>query len=569
VTRRSTARTFVLAATVAALAVPQSSLAVPGPDSVCVVGNSAIAESVALALRYAEARDLPDGQVCLLDLPREPEIDFDVFEADLLGGIEACLDAAGVADRMESLLLVRGVPVRVLVPTDDGDRRASVAAALGVWRSTLPDGTPMAGMPPGEPTMCVDTPCYAATWLNPYSSGPFEPGWERTAGGVEWRPLLVTMLNGYSYEEAEGLLDSALEAESTGGAAGQFLFMNGRDRARGALDFQHGPAADALRARGYTDVDVVDFDGELSGRSLAAFFTGTATIGDAIEGNTFAPGSIVDNLTSYGAVPANFDPAASESQVSISRWVAMGVAGGHGTVAEPLNNCFPQRWLITEYVDGSTLAEAYHRNLPYTYWLNLVLGDPMAAPYATRPVVTIEGVAEGADVGDALPLTVTATDPEGRGVGSITLLVDGAEVARVEDGGPIEHCLTIDDGDEGVQILAVAQAADDGSDRGAHVPKGWASLRVDGAPGRSSCEPPADGDGDGDVDGDGDGDGDGDADSDADADGDADADAEGDADGTPSEGGCSCRAADGGGAPSAALALCALALALRRLRSGW
>ncbi|MFK7989303.1 MAG: hypothetical protein AB8I08_25015 [Sandaracinaceae bacterium] len=95
------------------------------------------------------------------------------------------------------------------------------------------------------------------------------------------------------------------------------------------------------------------------------------------------------NLTSFGARPINFRET-GESQVSIARWVTAGVAGVHGTVAEPLNNCFPDRELLVRYVDGSTLAEAFHLTMPFVYWRNLVLGDPMAAPFAERPTLTVE-----------------------------------------------------------------------------------------------------------------------------------------------------------------------------------
>ena len=35
--------------------------------------------------------------------------------------------------------------------------------------------------------------------------------------------------------------------------------------------------------------------------------------------------------------------------------------------------------------------------------------------------------------------------------------------------------------------LAVAQSADDGTDRGEHMPKGWTEIRINGAPGTTEC----------------------------------------------------------------------------------
>ena len=61
----------------------------------------------------------------------------------------------------------------------------------------------------------------------------------------------------------------------------------------------------------------------------------------------------------------------------------------HGTVAEPLNSCFPNAGSLLLYVSEYNLGESFFFNQPFLYWQNLYLGDPLASPYATRPTVTI------------------------------------------------------------------------------------------------------------------------------------------------------------------------------------
>jgi hypothetical protein len=296
------------------------------------------------------------------------------------------------------------------------------------------------------------------------------------------------MLHGRSDADAMGLVTSGLEGDRAGRTGGgRFLFMNGADPARGSLDREYDGVIRRLGTVGVSDTARVPFDADLEGLTLAAFVTGTAAIGRTIEGNTFVPGAIVDNLTSYGAVPLNFEPM-GETQVSIARWVAQGVAGVHGTVEEPLSNCFPSRYFVTDYAEGSTLAEAYFRRLPFTYWKNLVLGDPITAPYATRPVVTIEGLEAGDTIAGARRVTVRATDPDGRALGALALFVDGVEVAR-GTGATLEACVTLDAGTD-VQVLAVAQIGYDESapdDAAYFQPKGWTERRVSGAAGPTSC----------------------------------------------------------------------------------
>ncbi len=480
-------RRLALACVLSLLSVTAPAAATPGPDSVVVVANANVPESVALAMRYADARDVPQNQICLLDVMDVEDLTLEEYTSTFLEPLRACLDAGGVRDRIEAAVLIRGVPLRVSIPAGSGSEVVSLAAALGLWDSTHSDGTPMLGHEPGTVASCgAGVSCYAAFWRNPYDAFPFEPGWSADRASVHWAPLLVTMLHGRSYEDAERLLDSALMAEASGPGEGELLFMEGADPARGAQDPQNANVITALTERGL-DASSVPFDANLTGRTLGAFFTGTASLGETIEGNTFLPGSLVDNLTSFGAVPQNFRET-GESQVSIARWVAMGVAGVHGTVAEPLNNCFPHRSLIVEYVDGASLAEAYHSKMPFVYWRNLVLGDPMASPYGRRPVVEITGVSEGDRLTGAARITVTATDADARGISSIVLYLDGDEIARA-DSGSLEHCLAVPAGD-GHQLLAVARIAEDPTGERVWREKGWLALALDSDGGALECAAP-------------------------------------------------------------------------------
>jgi uncharacterized protein (TIGR03790 family) len=473
-----------LSIVVIVLASAPTAHAVPGPATTAVLANADVPESVALAERYARERDVPEGQVCALPIDEVIDLDLDTFRTQVLTPLRACLDAAGARERIEAIVVIRGVPLRVDIPDGASTRRVSLAAALGLWESTA-DGAPLLGQPPGVIADCSGTPCYAAAITNPFTSGIFEPGWERSVGGIDFRPVLVTMLHGRSFADAEMLLDSALAAEEMGGAEGEFLFMEGRDPARGILDGQYPGVISDLMDRGYGDASQVPFDADLTGLTLAAFFTGTATLGTTIEGNDFAPGALVDNVTSFGAVPENFADPPMERQVSIARWVARGVAGVHGTTDEPLNSVFPSRALITHYVDGATLAETYHRNLPNVYWRNLVLGDPMLAPYAVRPDVTIEGAVDGETIADARELIVAATDAEGMGVDVLRLYRDGNLVMETA-GESITLCLDVPPG-ESTTLLAVAQKRDDLSDRGLNRPKGWLAIRLAGGDGAPTC----------------------------------------------------------------------------------
>lgn len=459
-----------------------SARAVPGPDSVAVVSNRNVPGSVALAAMYGEARAVPARQRCALDLPTDDTLSLADFRARFTEPLRRCLTDAGVDERIEAYALMRGLPIRVTIPLAGGAQGVSLAAALMVERSRLLDGTALLDAAPGVARTCSGSHCVGARWANPFNDGAFTPGWGTELGGVRWSLRLATMLHGRSDEDAARLLRSALDAERAGGVPGTWLFMNGADRARGALDVEYDDVVAALRDLGQTDVARVPFNAADTGRTLAAFVTGTASLGATIEGNRFSAGAIVDNLTSLGAVPQNFAPT-GEAQVSIARWVAMGVAGVHGTVEEPLNNCFPSRRFAVDYAEGATLAEAYLRHMPFVYWRNLVLGDPMAAPWAHRPRVTVSGVNEGETLTASRAVTVVAEPPEGAQIAATVLYVDGVEAARAA-GDRVTHCLA---GDGARELLAVAQVAEDNG-AGRHAPKGWTRVRVTLRGATGTCE---------------------------------------------------------------------------------
>ncbi len=461
-----------LAAIVVGLA-PSVAWAVPGPDSVAIVANANVEGSVRLAERYRAARGVPRDRVCALDLAETHTIPLADFREDLEAPLLACLGDTW-AD-IDTIVLVRGVPQRVTLPGG----RASLAAVLAVSGSKTSTGADFIGQPPGMQVSCGGNPCLSGAWANPYRGGPFEPGFTETRQGVAWSLRLVTALDGRSDADVERLIASATTADALGGADGEFMLMDGADNARGVLDREYAAVVAALNARGFDDVSRPAFSRDETGHDLAAFFVGTAALDTTIEGNTFRPGAIVDNLTSLGAVPPNFAAPEDERQVSIARWVARGVAGVHGATDEPLNNCFPSRQLLVDYVDGYTLAEAYLGRMPFVYWRNLVLGDPMTAPYAERPVVEFVAIEDGATVTGAVELGVVVTPAPGAPVESLTLYVNGARVERTNEAF-IARCQTWDAEGE-THLLAVAQNVD------APRTKGWASITIDVTAGREDC----------------------------------------------------------------------------------
>jgi len=269
--------------------------------------------------------------------------------------------------------------------------------------------------------------------------------------------FIVTRLDGFDFDDAKALVDRSMASDGTFPTA-EILCMAGSDQARGARDPECEFATRYLSAAGFNALYLDPFDGSLSGHQVAAYLTGTANLRDAIAGNTYVPGAITGNLTSTGAAPGNFfcntdgsTCPASESQTSIARFIRAGATGAHGAVAEPLNNVFPNAGVLLLYTFGYNLGESYFFNQRYVYWVNLYLGDPLASPYAQRPVVHVSPM--------ELPVngSITVDATHQAGIAQVRLYLDGALVAE-GDGAHLDFILDQPAVGDQHLVLAVAIA---------------------------------------------------------------------------------------------------------------
>jgi uncharacterized protein (TIGR03790 family) len=457
-----------------------------GPANVLVLFNGDDPDAAGVAQYYSQTRSIPDAQLCAitgLD-PLQRAISFDDYETQIHVPFETCLDAQAQPEEIDYVVIVRGLPYRVDI---ESGYHTSLSAMVQIHRAfRTSTSEQLAGTPQHN-----SGSYFEASILNPaYIQGMFVSGdyeisnpyqtWYVSATGIVRADSLppsfrsqsagsaggytfdgnlfqVTRLDGFDYDDARALVDRAEAADGTFPDA-ELLCMQSSDQPRGARDPECEFVARHLAMAGFTASFLTPFDGSLSGHDLAAYLTGTAGLRDGISGNTYAPGAVACNLTSFGAAPANFfcseDGAtcpASESQTSIARFIRAGATAAHGTVAEPLNNCFPNAGALLLYTFGYNMAESFFMSQRFLYWQNIYLGDPLTTPYAERPEVTIES--EGTQV-QGEPLLVSATHPDG--VAGMVLYLDGVRTAD-SDTDSISHVIDDPEGTS-IEVLAVAFA---------------------------------------------------------------------------------------------------------------
>jgi hypothetical protein len=593
----------LLGASLAIVSLAPEARAGGGPMNVVVLYNGDVPNAVGVAQHYAQVRSLPQGHLCALSGIKETDTTIDVptFKSKVQAPLDACIAALPHADLVDYIVLVRGLPYSVTLPA----YAASLQAVVQVRHAkVISGGTEIAGAgQPGNSDATVANPMFPAgfagdpsgfmlmnqyeTWYenativtaakdqpaafhsaNAPNNGGGYTVMNNNVGFVpnayDWSGdnlVIVSALDGFDYTDATALVDRAAMSDGTFPTA-EIMCMHGEDDARGARDPECEYATRMLKGAGLNGVFVTPFDGTLSGHKVAAYFTGSAdTVKTAIAGNTFVPGAITDNLTSYGAAISNFfcdadggTCPASESQTSIARFVRAGATGAHGTVNEPLNNSFPNAGALLLYTFGYSMGEAYFFDQRFLYWQNIFLGDPLATPYGERPKVTIGDA--GRSHPHNQPIVVHATHPAG--IVSIDLFESGKRVAQVK-GDTLDYMPTQNVG-ASLDLLAVAVAVDAPVKRTgwavvqqqphAEV-QGWLEGKVTLGPDGASPEPSVDGGGAdaGSLDGSGD---------------------DGGNAASGGSGGCACRQAPGGPnawASVAAFGLGALVLRVRRRRT--
>jgi MYXO-CTERM domain-containing protein len=465
-----------------------------GPMEVMVLFNASDAEAEAVASYYLQGRQIPSEHGCgVTALETDLSvISFETYMGTIRPAIDGCLEALPYPEEINYIVIVRGLPYRVDMP--DAGYSTSLSAMIQVHHAATIDDNEIAGSSQAQADV------FYASVLNPiyqegtatagdyqvenpssqwYESAPqvvnaaeqpdsFSRGQLRQHDGINWKHnlFIVSRLDGFDYNDAYDLVDRALEAEAQP-PSGELLCMAGADDARGARDPECEFVTRHLSSAGLPGVWLDSHDAALSGRQLSAYFTGAADLRTAIDGNTFVPGAMVDNLTSYGAVPNNFlcdaatgDCPAMETQTSVARFVRAGATVVHGAVAEPLNNCFPNASALLFYTFGYSAGESWIFSQRYLYWQNLYLGDPLVSPFAERPQVNIEWAS---DEGQPLDEEVNIMASHQTGISLLRLFHNGVLVKETE-GSEMKWQPQGEDGDT-IQLLAIAIAEDDAVDR--------------------------------------------------------------------------------------------------------
>lgn len=335
-----------------------SPTAASGARHVLVICRQGDSSSISLARHYAERRSLPEGRVLEVDVPASEEIPRRDYEERIENPVRAFLAGAGLTDSIDFIVLMRGIPLRI--------RQGALAvdASLGAMDLGI------------EPVL--NRRGNLRSLANPYH------GRREHFHRAEYGFYLVTRLDGYTFEDARALIDRSLAARP---ARGPFLLDldPGRDQP-GYREINTALRGAALFLRGLHRDVVLDESASFarSDRALAGYYSWGSNDASfdpaAYRSLRFLPGAIAETAVSTSG--RTFRPTEGGQSLTADL-IAQGVTGAKAYVSEPLSVALCRADILFErYVSGYTLAESFYMATPLLQWKDVVIGDPLCAPYA-------------------------------------------------------------------------------------------------------------------------------------------------------------------------------------------
>jgi hypothetical protein len=273
------------------------------------------------------------------------------------------------------------------------------------------------------------------TYASPLFAGPDGPG--QPAFGPQtfdvhrnWMgedmPLPSMMLGylgdlGNSEAEIVRCLERGVAADGTMPSGTVYFIVSDDVRSRSRA-WQFPMAAAELTVLGIRAAVTNSLPG--AGPSVLGVMMGTASVDP--RGLMWVPGGIGEHLTSMAGI------LDVPGQTKLSAWIRSGATASAGTVTEPLSiwSKFPNARVFAHLRGGGTLIEALHEAIRCPLQI-LLVGEPLAAPWAERIRLDVQGLPE---TPLAAPTVVRVVPGSGRRTAALKylFLVDGVRVAGPE-----------------------------------------------------------------------------------------------------------------------------------------
>lgn len=398
-----------------------------GPRDVAVVINAGSTVSREIGRYYQAARGVPERNICWISCPTQEIVSEAVCESQIRAPIRSFLNKPEIAGKIDYIVLTKGVPLAA----DYGDPTGpySITSIL-----TCVDHPEMTG-PIASP--------YGPQAVNTWGAYAPETAWSHSLSfGSGYHFYLVTRLDGFNLDQVKSIIDRSSMPFTKGSFAldRNNLLYGAYKTANLRLGDQAGSAYDVLIHRGFpvqydggTDFlnSLVDLMGYFSWSGHDEKYTFAK-----YTSNSFLPGSIADSYYSSSGRTFN-DPGTTNRAPLIADLFNQGVCAVGGYVSEPyITTATYPTILFDRYTKGYNVAESFYAACTHLFWKTTIAGDPLMAPFATRPEVSVQL----ADTRLCGVETISADAADSSGISKVAFYIDD-DLIGVDTEAPYEVSL--------------------------------------------------------------------------------------------------------------------------------
>jgi uncharacterized protein (TIGR03790 family) len=356
--------------------IPSAGLGQTNYNDVLVVinSNSPISESV--GTYFASKRNIPVSNIARINVSTSEEIDSVGF-CSLRSQVENYITSNGLTNKINYIVTTKGVPLKV----NRGNTFSTSSTSSSVESElTLILGSYSANI--GGAGIVYSPYYYQATHFS------------RATYGI----YLVTRLDGYSYDEIQGLIDRGGPNTPFSKTNTKFVLDEDPDwnSSLPGLNSAMASAQTLLASKGLNTLldqstvfltdqsNVIGYTSWGSNDHYADEYTQYAK-----PNNTWAAGAIAETYVSTDGRTFTSPPTYGQSLVA--DLVEEGLTGVKGYVYEPYSFAMAAiSVLYDRYTSGYNLAESYYMASRSLSWMDVVIGDPKTSVYAMTAPLPIE-----------------------------------------------------------------------------------------------------------------------------------------------------------------------------------
>ncbi len=324
--------------------------------NVAVIINDKSPASRTIGAYYALKRKIPAKNIIHIKCTLDEMIGNNVYENDIAKPVKSYLAKMCLSKTVGYLVLTKGVPLRLASGW-------SVDSLLMVMDHNPPlDNGKLHGN-------------------NPYY------GKAEHFSHKKYGIYLSTRLDGYTVQDAKALVDHSLSARRQKGV---FLIDTTPKRNTAiysSMNTDMSRAHDMIVKKGFSST-LDAGEGFVGNRDHLMGYFSWGSNDPAFDKKKyrslrFLPGAIAETAVSTSARTLN--KANDPGQSLIGDLIASGVTGVKGYVAEPTLGaiCDPVV-LFDRYLSDYNLAESFYMASRFIFWRDVVIGDPLCAPYASK-----------------------------------------------------------------------------------------------------------------------------------------------------------------------------------------